>query len=136
MDGITRGELARCGQVNFETIRFYEREGLLPKPPRSASGYRKYPSSALRRLQFIRNAKGLGFSLNEIRELLNLQVNPETTCADVYLKAQSKITGVNEKIRHLQVIRNALIQMADRCSGGGPVSQCSILQFLSEAMIP
>ena len=67
VEGITRGELAKQGHVNFETIRFYEQEGLLPAPPRSASGYRKYAGTALCRLQFIRNAKELGFSLFNVR---------------------------------------------------------------------
>ena len=132
-EGITRGELAKQGQVNFETIRFYEEEGLLPKPPRSASGYRKYPGTAIRRLQFIKNAKELGFSLNEIRELLDLQVRPENACEDVRRKAKAKTAGVDEKIRHLQEIRKALVKITKSCSGRGPISECAILQFLSEA---
>ncbi len=132
-EGMTRGELAKQGQVNFETIRFYEEEGLLPKPPRSASGYRKYPGTAIRRLQFIKNAKELGFSLNEIRELLDLQVRPENACEDVRRKAEAKTVDVDEKIRHLQEIRKALVKITNTCSGRGPTSECSILQFLSEA---
>jgi MerR family transcriptional regulator, copper efflux regulator len=133
VEGITRGELAKQGHVNFETIRFYEQEGLLPTPPRSASGYRKYPGTAVRRLQFIRNAKELGFSLHEIRELLDLQVKSKNSCAEVCRKAKDKVADVDEKIRHLQEIRKALVRITNTCSGRGPISECSILQFLSEA---
>lgn len=132
-DGISRGELAKQGHVNFQTIRYYEQEGLLPAPPRSSAGYRKYPATAVQRLRFIKNAKELGFSLHEIRELLDLQVTPGSSCADVCSKAKAKTVDVDEKIRHLQEIRRALIRMTNTCSGKGPVSDCSILQFLSEA---
>ena len=135
MEEITRGKLAKRGRVNSETIRFYEQEGLLPMPPRSASGYRQYPSSALGRLQFIKNAKALGFSLHEIRELLDLQVKPDTTCAEVFQKAEAKIAAVDEKIRHLREIRKGLVNITRSCSTKGPISECSILQFLGEGDI-
>src|SRR6266851_3668123 len=78
-DRLTIGRLARVGGVNLETIRYYEREGLLPRPPRTRSGYRIFPNDAARRLRFIKRAKELGFSLKEIRELLALRVKPGTS---------------------------------------------------------
>lgn len=76
------GELARQAGVNVETLRFYERKGLLPAPPRRASGYREYPAEAVGLVRFIRRAKELGFSLREIKELLNIRAGPRATCAD------------------------------------------------------
>src|SRR5919198_614719 len=83
MDGFKRGEVARAGGVNLETIRYYERRGLLPKPPRTTSGYRTFGADAVRRLRFIKNAQDLGFSLREIKELLALRLDARTSCADV-----------------------------------------------------
>src|SRR6266704_6483852 len=120
VDGLSRGELAKQGHVNFETIRFYEQEGLLPKPPRTDSGYRQYPA-AVRQLQFIKRGKELGFSLQEIRELLDLRVKPSGSCADVCRKAQAKIDDVEEKIRHLRKIRKALAGITATCSRLGPI---------------
>ncbi len=130
-DGLSRGELAKQGQVNFETIRFYEQDGLLPKPPRTYSGYRQYPAAAILQLQFIKRSKELGFSLQEIRELLDLQVKPSGNCADVCRKAQAKIADVDEKIRRLRKIRKALARITATCSRRGPISECSILQALN-----
>ena len=80
---LTIGRLANASGVGVETIRFYEREGLLPEPPRKRSGYRQYPADAVARVLFIRRAKELGFTLKEITELLKLRVDPDTSCADV-----------------------------------------------------
>jgi DNA-binding transcriptional MerR regulator len=78
---LTTGELANWAGVNVETLRFYERKGLLPRPPRRASGYREYPLECVRLIRFIKRAQELGFSLREIRELLDLRVQPGVTCA-------------------------------------------------------
>ena len=86
MKSLTIGKLARASRVNIETIRFYERKGLLPNPPRSEAGYRLFPEETLERVRFIRNAKELGFSLKEISELLSLRLGPKSTCADVQRK--------------------------------------------------
>ena len=83
MEGLRTGELAIQGGVNLETIRYYERRGLLPKPPRTSAGYRAFDAEAVRRLRFIKQAQALGFSLKEVRELLALRLNPRTSCADV-----------------------------------------------------
>src|SRR5207245_11222249 len=102
MKPLTTGQLARRGGVGVETVRFYERQGLLEEPARKESGYRQYEEDVVARLRFIRRAKELGFSLKEINELLALRVDPDTTCAEVRTKAQAKIADVEQKIEALQ----------------------------------
>jgi MerR family copper efflux transcriptional regulator len=99
---LTIGKLARAAGINLETVRYYERRGLLPKPPRTASGYRLFPAEAAVRLRFIRRAQELGFSLKEIRELLALRVSPRTSRADIRTRAQAKIVDIEDKIKGLQ----------------------------------
>jgi MerR family mercuric resistance operon transcriptional regulator len=132
MERCTIGQAAKRAGINLETIRYYEREGVLPKPPRTESGYRMLSDHAIQRLRFVRQAQELGFSLKEIEELLALQVKPGVSCADIRAKAKAKIADVDEKIRNLEAIRNALLEMAATCSGRGPVSGCSILQLLND----
>jgi MerR family mercuric resistance operon transcriptional regulator len=108
MRSITIGQLARKGRVNVETIRYYERRGLIPEPPRRESGYRQYSQDAVARIHFIKRAKELGFSLKEISELLFLRVDPYTTCGDVKKRAEVKIADIEEKIRDLQRMKEAL----------------------------
>jgi|SRR6267154_1336628 len=127
---LTIGRLAREVGVNLETVRYYERRGLLPKPPRSTSGYRLFPVEAARRLRFIRRAQELGFSLGEIRELLLLRVAPTAKSADVRRRAQAKITDIEAKIRSLQSIKEALRELTKTCSGCGSVRECPILESL------
>src|SRR2546425_6976159 len=102
MKPLTIGQVARRAGVGVETVRFYEREGLLEEPPRRESGYRQYGEDIVARLQFIRRAKELGFTLNEIKELLSLRLDPSTTCAEVKDRAQAKIADIEQKIRTLQ----------------------------------
>src|SRR6266849_8350129 len=102
MKSLTIGRLAKEGGVNLATVRFYERRGLLPTPPRSASGYRLFPAEAARRLRFIRRAQKLGFSLREIQELLSLRVSPGKTSAEVSRGAKAKITDIHSKIETLE----------------------------------
>jgi len=129
---LTIGQVARLARVGVETVRFYEREGLLQEPARRASGYRQYPEDVIARLRFIRRAKELGFSLKEIRELLALRVDPETTCAEVRSRAEAKIADVEEKIQALQRIRKALVKLTGVCRGRGPTSECPILDALDK----
>ena len=124
------GELAREAGVNVETIRFYERKGLLPEPPRRSSGYREYPIAAVRRIRFIQRAKGLGFTLREIKGLLELRVDPDTTCNEVRERATEKIADVKRKIADLRKIEKALCKLTDSCSGSGPKGDCPILVHL------
>jgi len=95
VEALTIGRLARLGGVNLETIRYYEREGLLQKPPRTPSGSRLFPSQTARRLRFIKRAKELGFSLGEIRELLALRTRPGTKREDIRARADAKIAAEN-----------------------------------------
>ncbi|MDP6106829.1 MAG: heavy metal-responsive transcriptional regulator [Candidatus Brocadiia bacterium] len=97
MGNLTIGKVARQSGVGVETVRFYEREGLIEQPPRRPSGYRQYPQEAVLRLCFIRRAKQLGFSLREIKELLALRVGGSTSCSEVRQRAEAKIAVVEEK---------------------------------------
>ncbi len=130
MDNLTTGQLAKQANVNLETIRYYERRGLLPEPPRNESGHRRYPLDALRRTEFIKRTQSLGFSLNEISDLLSLTVGTGKTCADVKTRVEAKIKDVQEKIVDLKEIEQALMRLVDKCSGKGPVGQCPILEEL------
>jgi MerR family mercuric resistance operon transcriptional regulator len=130
MKNLTIGQLAKKAQVNVETVRYYERRGLIPRPPRRESGYRQYSQDAIARIQFIKRAKELGFSLNEISELLSLRVALDTTCGDVKRQAEIKIADIEEKIRTLQRIKKALTKLVALCSGHGPTSECPIMEVL------
>ena len=127
---LTIGEVAKDSGIGIETVRFYERKGLIAEPPRTDSGYRQYPEEVVGRIRFIRRAKELGFALKEISELLSLRVNPDTTCADVRKQAEFKISDVEEKIRALRRIETALKKLAASCVGTGPASECPILEAL------
>ncbi|MEO7725966.1 MAG: MerR family DNA-binding protein [Burkholderiales bacterium] len=127
---LTIGKVADQGGVNVQTIRYYERRGLLPKPARTAAGYRKYSDDAVRRLRFIRQAQALGFSLIEIEELLSLRMQPGTTCGDIRQHARQKMAAVDNKITELQRIKDALCALAMACQGKGPTSECPILEAL------
>lgn len=130
MSDITTGQLASRAGVNVESLRYYERTGLLDAPPRTASGYRRYPMDAVRRLRFIKRAQGLGFTLGEIKELLELQTHPESTCADIRRRAEGKIDDVNRRLRELKALRAALVALTRACAGSGPTTDCSILHML------
>ena len=132
MNNMTIGKLAqRCG-VGVETIRFYEREGLIEEPQRRDSGYRQYPEETARRVRFIKRAKELGFTLKEIRELLALRIRPEATCGDVRHQAEAKIADIEQRIVMLQKMKQALARLTVACSGRGPTSQCPILEAMED----
>ena len=125
------GELARRLAVNVQTIRYYERRGLLVPAERRPSGYRAYTEAAVDRLRFIRRAQELGFTLTEIGELLELRLDPGTTAADVKERAVQKIDEIDAKLRDLEQIREALTHLAGRCRGGrGPTGECPLLDAL------
>jgi MerR family mercuric resistance operon transcriptional regulator len=124
------GELAKNAKVNIETIRYYERRGLIPKPPRSESGYRQYPEETVERIKFIKSAQKLGFSLAEILELLTLRLDPNTTCGEIKRRAEAKILQIEEKIKALQRMKKALMKLIEICDGEGPISECPILDAL------
>ncbi len=135
-DGLSVGQLARTARVNVETVRYYERRGLLARPPRRASGYRVFPSSAVLVLRFVRTAQGLGFSLKEIKGLLSLRVQPGRRCEDVRQRAEHKVAEIDRKIRTLQAMNEALRRLMRACAGRGSVSECPILEALEEGGRP
>jgi DNA-binding transcriptional MerR regulator len=110
-----RGELAEASGLNPETLRFYEQVGLIRKPNRAANGYRQYGPEALRRLQFIKEIKDLGFTLREIEELLALKAKNAISCRTSASTAQNKIDEVDEKIRALKAMRKRLVTFRDKC---------------------
>jgi MerR family transcriptional regulator, copper efflux regulator len=126
----TIGQLAKESGVHLETIRYYEREGLIPAPPRKSSGHRAYQPGAARQLFFIKRAQELGFSLAEIRGLLTLRAAPGEDCSEVCRRAQEKLGEVRAKIRRLEAIEEALQHLTEGCSGGRPVSECGVLEAL------
>ncbi len=133
--GLKIGEVAERGGVNLETIRYYEREGLLPKPPRLPSGYRVFPESAVSRVRFIKRAQELGFSLAEVKELLSLRIDHDREAAEVRELAKAKIADIEEKIRTLQRMKEVLSGLTDRCSGCGPTSECPILASIDSGEV-
>jgi len=132
MNSLKTGELAKQAEVNVETLRFYERKGLLPEPPRRTSGYREYPPETVERIRFIQRAKELGFTLKEIKGLLELRVDPDTTCSEVREQAAEKIADVKQKISDLKKIERALNKLMNSCRGSGPVNGCPILKHLEK----
>lgn len=126
------GELARAADVGVETIRYYERRGLLAQPPRRTSGYRQYPPRAVRRVRFIRRAQALGFTLKEIEDLLALRVDDDRSCADVRALARAKLEDIERRVAELRQMGRALERVARRCRGRGPTSECPILEVLDE----
>jgi len=127
---LTIGQVARQSGVSIETIRFYEREGLIDKPPRSRAGYRQYPAETVSRVRFIRRAKALGFSLKEVRELLAMRVNRDGNSAEVKARAEAKIADIDAKMRALQRMKETLVVITAACDGCAPVSACPILDAL------
>ncbi len=114
----------------METVRYYERRGLLPRPGRRNRGYRQYPEETLMRLRFIRHAKALGFSLKEIAEMLALRFAPGSSCGDVKGRSEAKLDDIREKIKTLRRMEKVLSRLSASCKGSGPLSECPILEAL------
>lgn len=127
---MTSAELAREGGVNVEPIRHYERNGLLPKAPRTAAGYRRFSGDFVGRLRFIRRAQELGFCLQEVKELLALRVKPGSRCADVRRGEEVKLADVKDKSRQLRAVHEALGKIPASCASDGPAAECTILEAL------
>lgn len=126
------GQLTKRTGVPIDTIRYYESHGILPAPPRRESGYRTYDEQDVARLQFVRRAKALGFTLREIRELLDLSDRTGDDMASVRNAAAIKLSDVEHKIDELTRIRDALRQLVDACPGHGSLATCPILTALSK----
>ena len=121
-------EVAKEVGLGIETIRFYERMGLIEIPHRSSSGYRQYTISDIRRLAFIKRGKTLGFTLNEIKNLLSLRLDPKARCEDVRKTTQEKIAEVESKIKDLQKMKRVLGKLVKACDGQVSVDDCPILE--------
>lgn len=130
MKSLTIGQVAKRAGIGVETVRFYEREGLLGQPERRPSGYRQFDEGIVARLQFIRRAKELGFTLKEIKELLSLKVDPSTTCAEVKGRAEAKIADIEARIESLKRMKRALVKLTRACTGRRETSDCPILDAL------
>ena len=128
--GLSAGKLAKAADVNVETLRYYEKRGLLPEPPRKESGYRVYPESAVERLKFIKGAQVLGFTLEEIQELLDMRLDTKANRADVRQSATKKIDDIQEKIEALEQMKQALEHLVHQCHGDGSTAECPILEAI------
>jgi len=127
MSRITIGIAAKAAGVSVDTVRYYEHEGLLTQAQRTSSGYRTYGQAEVERLRFIRQAKSLGFTLEDIAELLRLQDGGGSR-AKVRAKARDRIEDLDRKIRELSAIRDALVALEHQCCGSGPVAGCPIIE--------
>lgn len=127
--GLTRGDLARATGCNIETIRYYEKIGLLPDPPRTDAGYRIYSAAHATRLRFILRARELGFSMEDIRGLLGLEDGAAPTCAEVKERTERHLADVHAKIADLRRIESVLVETAGRCSGAD-VPDCPVLDTI------
>ena len=134
MTGMTIGQIAKRAGVGVETIRFYQRKGLIQQPPKPVfGGHRTYSETALRRLQFIHNAQELGFTLREINELLSLRTLPEADAGDIRRLALDKLNDIDRKMARLQSMRRELSDVLAACPGRGDLNCCTILNELDES---
>ncbi len=125
------GQIATKAGVNVDTLRYYERRGLVQAPKRSDAGYRIYDGAALSRVRFIKRAQSLGFSLNEVMELLEFDGSDEATAGDVMAVAERKIEACTTQIQELERLRSLLTAIVDECPGDeSPSADCPILKFL------
>ncbi len=127
METMTRGELAKKCDVNVEALRYYEKRKLIDPPKRSEAGYRLYTEEDITRIRFIKNAQTLGFSLNEILELLKLRIYKNKSCEGAMKKAQAKLEDVEIKIKTLRIIKKSLKELIKQCEEAIPTNDCPIL---------
>ena len=139
MKSLTRGQLAQRVGVSLETVRFYEKEGLLSPAPRTASGYRQFGEVAVDQLEFVRHAKGLGFSLAEIRELLIIQDRNVQSCVEIRGRLQNKLMAVLAKKSELEGLEAQLRSALRKCDrqlkqvGPGKADECPVLNQIAES---
>jgi len=124
------GELAARGAVSVQTVRFYERKGLLEPPTRSSGGFRLYEPEVVDRLLFIRDGQELGFTLAEISELLSLRAENEASCEQIRIVANKRIEALEAKIQQLERMRATLHRLASVCPGDAPAGECPVITFL------
>ncbi|PIZ05078.1 MAG: heavy metal-responsive transcriptional regulator [Gammaproteobacteria bacterium CG_4_10_14_0_8_um_filter_38_16] len=129
MNMFTIGKVAQRALISRDTIRLYEREGLIDKPKRLSNGYRTYSEDVIARIRFIKSAKTMGFTLHEIKELLALRRTSKNTCNDIKRQAEMKLNDVVLKIKELQKLKKALNAMIFTCEKISKENECSIIQF-------
>lgn len=132
---MTIGNLGRRTGTKVETVRYYERIGLLPAPGRTSGNYRAYDAAHLNRLSFIRRARDLGFSIEQLRELLSLADQKDRPCEAVDAIAREHLCEVERKIRDLQALRRELDMIISQC-GCGTIAECRIVEALSPVSLP
>ena len=130
MNALTIGKTARRAGVGIETIRFYERRGLIEQPRKKSPGYRVYPEDVVHRIRFIRHAKDLGFTLNEIGELLSLRPDPHGSCDAVKERAEARVADIEAKIGSLTRMQHSLGRLIDACENRSETAECPILEAL------
>ena len=126
------GEVANHAAVNVQTLRYYERRGLIPRPARSASGYRTYAPTTVDRVRFVKRAQSLGFTLQEIAALLALRVDNQSSCARVEKQAKAVVARIEEQVGQLRTIRRVLGRRVGACERQDLMGDCPILQALEE----
>ncbi len=126
------GEVASRADVNVQTLRYYERRGLLPAPRRRASGYREYPNDAVRLVRFIKRAQELGFTLRDIQELIDLRQNRAKSRAQVRALAAAKVSDIAARVRCLNAMRRALEELVHACDCDGTTRACPIIEALDD----
>lgn len=131
--GLTASKAAKAAGVGIETLRFYEREGILQPSARTPSGYRIYDQRAIDRIHFVHRAQALGFTLREIRELIALDSDPDAECDDLRARAVRKLEVVENKIAELQRMKNGLGQLLDSCEVGQPIRDCPVMRCLTQS---
>src|SRR4051794_36776310 len=131
MDGFAIGELARRTGTKVETVRWYERDGIMPPPARTEGGHRVYTRAHLDRLAFIRHARELGFPLEDVRALLSMADHPERSCAEADRIAREHLASVRSKIARLQALERELVRMVEDC-GHGRVGECRVIEVLAD----
>ena len=130
---LSTGQVAKAGGVNIQTVRFYEREGLLPPPRRSASGYRQYTEDAVRIVTFVKRAQELGFTLREAKQLVRLRTLGPKRAEGAKAAAEAKLRDIDEKLRDLTAMRAALASLVDSCRRAGGTITCPILEALEKS---
>ncbi|MEZ5318161.1 MAG: heavy metal-responsive transcriptional regulator [Vicinamibacterales bacterium] len=130
MRSLRVGEVAKQAGVSLHAIHYYERRGLLPTPPRTATNYRAFSPDTVTRVRFIKHAQELGFTLDEIKELLSLRARPQSRCAQVYRRTEAKVADIDNRIVALRAMRTALAALLAQCEGEAPISACPILDAM------
>ena len=132
MKGLTISQVAKVASVNIETVRYYERLGLISTPPRTESGYRQFSAEVIKRIKFIKRAQDLGFTLSEVNKLLSVSDDREYDCHDIKQFASRKLEEIEQKILDLGKIKLILYDLFQKCPDQGPIDKCPIIKEFKE----